>query len=324
MTVRSTRKKAAPPVAVVAGASRGLGLLMARELGRHGYQVVICARTAEELERARAILYRRRAKVHTRVCDVGDQVAVQEMVADVESQIGAIAVLISVAGIIQVGPLASLDAANFRTCIDTMLWGPINLSLSVLPAMRERGAGRIGIVTSIGGIVSVPHLLPYSTAKFGAVGFAEGLQAELAGSGVTATTLVPGLMRTGSHLNAQFAGQQSREYAWFGLAASLPLISIDAKRAARRMVKGVLAGKPIVIVTPLAKLAIRLQGLAPGLMIRLLGATQRLLPNAPAGRPAGEIITGHAAAQDLDSWWHRRLTRLGSKAARRLNQTKRR
>ena len=118
------------------------------------------------------------------------------------------------AGVIQVGPLAALKRSDFTTAIDTMLWGPISSALAAAERMTARGRGRIGVVSSVAGLVSVPHLLPYSTAKFGAVGFARGLRAELTGTGVTVTTITPGLMRTGSHLRAQFAGDQSREYAW--------------------------------------------------------------------------------------------------------------
>jgi NAD(P)-dependent dehydrogenase (short-subunit alcohol dehydrogenase family) len=109
---------------------------------------------------------------------------------------------------------------------------PVRLALAALPVMRAQGHGRIVTVTSIGGKLSVPYLLPYSTAKFAAVGFSEGLRAELGGGPVTVTTVVPGLMRTGSHVRAEFAGRKNQEFTWFSLGASLPLISMDAERAA--------------------------------------------------------------------------------------------
>jgi NAD(P)-dependent dehydrogenase (short-subunit alcohol dehydrogenase family) len=77
-----------------------------------------------------------------------------------------------------------------------------------------------------------PHLLSYSTANFAAVGFSEGMRAGLGRGPVTVTTVVPWLMRTGSHLQARFIGQSGKEFTWFALRASLPLISIDAERAA--------------------------------------------------------------------------------------------
>jgi short-subunit dehydrogenase len=78
-----------------------------------------------------------------------------------------------------------------------MFWGMVYPTLAVLPQIRERLSGRIVNITSIGGKVSVPHLRPYSSAKFAAVGFSEGLSAELARDGIRVTSIVPGLMRTG-------------------------------------------------------------------------------------------------------------------------------
>lgn len=69
-------------------------------------------------------------------------------------------------------------------------------------------------ITSIGGKVSVPHLMPYAAAKFAAVGLSEGLRAELAGTGIRVTTVVPGVMRTSGHLYAGFRGDLEAEYAW--------------------------------------------------------------------------------------------------------------
>lgn len=100
--------------------------------------------------------------------------------------------------------------------------------------MRARRRGRIVNITSIGGKVGMPHLLPYTCAKFATVGLSEGLRAELGREGIRVTTIVPGLMRTGSHLKAMFRGQHEQEFTWFSLGASLPLVSMGAERAARQ------------------------------------------------------------------------------------------
>ena len=323
------RSGADAPVALVAGASRGLGLLVARELGRAGHRVVICARDETELSSARDLLDDAGVTVTTRVCDVTDRSAVQALVADVEDNVGPIATAITVAGVIHVGPLESVTEEHFAEAVDIILWGPVHVALAVLPAMRRRGSGRIGTVTSIGGLVSVPHLLPYSTAKFGAVGFAQGLSAELAGTGITSTTIVPGLMRTGGHLHAQFTGQQTEEYAWFAAAGSLPLVSMDAERAAAKMVHAVLAGKPTVILSPLAKVGARVHGLAPATTVRLMGLAARLLPSPPAvdtdrtdPGTGSATIPGHVADRRADSAVLDKLISLGQRSAQRFNETR--
>jgi len=310
------------PLALVAGASRGLGLLIARELGRRGHRLVICARSADELGRARATLSAEGLQVRTEVCDVADSSAVDRLVAGIEGDEGPIAVLVAVAGVIQVGPLASLHRSHFEEAIDIMLWGPINLALAVGPRMRGRGHGRIGVITSVGGLVPVPHLLPYSTAKFGAVGFTSGLRSELAGTGVKVTTVAPGLMRTGSHLRATFTGNQGAEYAWFAPSATLPLVAMNAERAAAKIVDGVLAGRAYVLLSPLTKIAARVNGLAPATTSALLGLAARLLP---AGPPAAQATTlqGHQVEQRLrpvPTAAIRAATMLGRSAARRWNQ----
>ena len=243
-----------------------------------------------------------------------------------EREDGPVEVLVCVAGVIQVGPLRALQRSHFTEAVDIMLWGPINTALAVVPAMRSRGRGRIGVITSVGGLIAAPHLLPYSTAKFGAVGFTRGLRSELAGSGVSVTTVAPGLMRTGSHIRAKFVGDHAREYAWFGTAASLPLLSLDAERAAARIVRAILAGRSDLTLTPLAWVAPRVAALFPRLTAGLLGVTTRLLPAAPetAGQGADlPTLEGWQAAERLSPTadrWLKRLTALGSAASRRFNE----
>ncbi len=310
------------PVALVVGGSRGLGLLIARELGRQGLHPVIWARDADELRRASDQLRADGIESGTAVCDVRDHHRVTALVAEIERDTGPIEVAIHVAGVIQVGPLISLTRDHFTEAVDIMQWGPITMAMAVLPAMRARGRGRIGTIASIGGLVSVPHLLPYSTAKFGAVGFTQGLRAELAGTGITATTVAPGLMRTGSHLQAEFTGDAPAEYAWFAPGASLPLVSMDAERAARRIVRGVLRGRSTVILTPLAKVGARVAGVAPATTAVAMGLLARALPTAPpADADPTATVTGETARQRLGSGLVERLTTWGNRAAARFNET---
>ena len=319
---QSVTAEGSSPIALVLGGSRGLGLLIARELGAVGHRLVLCARHPAELDQAAADLRERGHLVRTEVCDVADAAQVDALVARTERDDGPIEVLVCVAGVIQVGPLRALGREHFQDAIDIMLWGPVNAALAVVPVMRSRGRGRIGVVTSVGGLIAAPHLLPYSTAKFGAVGFTRGLRSELAGSGVSVTTVAPGLMRTGSHLRARFVGDHPREYAWFASAASLPVLSMDAERAAARIVRAVLLGRSDLTLTPLAWVAPRVAALFPRFTAGLLGATTRMLPSAPRASDRG-TLEGWQANERLSPTarrWVARLTALGSTAARRFNE----
>jgi NAD(P)-dependent dehydrogenase (short-subunit alcohol dehydrogenase family) len=303
------------PVALVAGASRGLGLLICRNLIGRGFVVVAAARDADELMQAEVDVAAP-GRFVARTCDVSDAGAVAALVADVEETHGPIEVALTVAGNIQAGPAEAMTLEQFRTAVDTMLWGPIHVAWAVLPGMRERGSGRIGTVASVGGMVSPPHLLPYATAKFGAVGFSDGLAAALAGTGVTATTVVPGLMRTGSHERAAFTGDAPAEYAWFAPAASLPLLSINADRAASRIVGAVLGGRPLITLTPLATVGVRVRGALPGTTTRVMGLVNRALPDGSGSR----TVEGREADRRLGSRIVRALTTLGTRAAARNNE----
>lgn len=304
-----------PGIAIVFGASRGLGLLIARQLLERGYRTVITSRDEDNLRRAVEQLSSS-GQVSHEVCDVTDRARVGEVIASVERDLGPIEVCITVAGIIQVAPAEAVTLDHFDQAIATMLMGPVNVAWQVLPAMRQRGEGHIGTITSVGGIVSPPHLLPYATAKFGAVGFSDGLAAAVAGTGVSATTVVPGLMRTGSHLRAQFAGNVGKEYAWFAPAASLPLVSMDADRAARKIVDGVLEGKVWLSLSPMTWLATRVRGLVPGTTTRVMGIANRMLPGGRSSR----TVEGHEARTSTTFRTRRAvdtLSVLGNRAAKR-------
>lgn len=305
--------------ALVVGGSRGLGLLVAEQLGRRGHHLVLAARDADELARAVDQMQAQGFGAEAVVFDVSDREAVTAAVRQVEREHGGIDVLMHVAGVIQVGPLAAMAPERFDEAIDVMLKGPVHTALAVVPGMRERGRGRIGIVSSIGSVISVPHLLPYSAAKFGARGFAEGLSGELAGTGVTVTSIVPGLMRTGSHVQAQFTGNAGAEYAWFAPSASLPGVSMDAATAARRMVDAVLAGRVMITLTPAAQLGRLAAGLAPGATVRLMGLAGRLLPDGDDPR----VRNGRQARTELSPRVRRvvdLLTTLGDRVGQRTNE----
>jgi NAD(P)-dependent dehydrogenase (short-subunit alcohol dehydrogenase family) len=304
-------------VAFVTGGSRGLGLLIARELGRVGCRVAICARDEAELGRAGQDLERRGVEVLTLVCDVGDREAVEEAVDRATRHFGRIDVLVNNAGVIQVGPLGAMTVEDFEHAMDVIYWGAVYATLAVLPQMRRRGTGRIVNVTSVGGKVSVPHLLPYAAAKFAAVGLSEGLRSELARDGITVTTIVPGLMRTGSGLNALFKGNQDREFGLFASVASLPIISMDAENAARQIVQATRRGEAERILGLPANLIARLQGLLPGLNADLMGLVNRLLPTGgpESGTARGMDVHRRTRSPLLDG-----LTRWNLDAARRFNE----
>ncbi|MGH3406049.1 MAG: SDR family NAD(P)-dependent oxidoreductase, partial [Streptosporangiaceae bacterium] len=145
--------------------------------------------------------------------------------------------------------------------------------------MHAQQHGRSVTIVSLDGKMSVPHLLPYSVAKFGAVAFSEGLRAELGSGPVTVTTVVPGLMRTGSQECAEFSGRREAEYTWFALAATLPVLSMDAGQAGRQIVAAIRERRAEVILTRAWQFVARSAAIAPSLTAAALHIASPVLPN---------------------------------------------
>ena len=295
---------------LITGGSRGLGLLLAREFAWAGCKVVICGRDEAQLGRAEADLRQRAAVVLAIQCDVADRSQVEQMMRQASERFGPIDILVNNAGIIEVAPLQALELKDFEKAMNVMYWGMVYPTMAVLPEMRRRHAGRIVNITSIGGLVSLPHLLAYSAAKHAAVGFSQGLRAEVARDGIAVTTVAPGLMRTGSHLHAEFKGEQMRQYSLFAPMASLPIISMDAERIARRIVKATRRGQAQLTMSLPANILARVHGVMPGTTARAMGLVNRLLPNE--GAPG----TGTVPGMTLQAQPHPRLVDLATTWAR--------
>jgi NAD(P)-dependent dehydrogenase (short-subunit alcohol dehydrogenase family) len=292
-------------VVLITGGSRGLGHLLARLAAADGAAVVICARDPIELERARLNLKERGAHVLALPCDVSDPGQVQSLVAQTIAAFGPIDVLVNNAGIIQVGPLDDMTLLDFRHAMDVNFWGAVHATLAVLPLMRQRRQGRIVNITSIGGKIAMPHLLPYDCAKFAALGFSEGLRAEVHKDGIDVVTVVPGLMRTGSAVSAVFQGHPEEEFAWFSGLADSRLFAMDARRAARRILEAMRSGDGEIVLGWQAKVARLGKELFPNLVTRLLAVVDRFLPPMSADL---EVASGRAVAE------LRRLREVGATA----------
>jgi len=298
---------------LLTGGSRGLGLVIARQLLAEGCNVAICARDQVELDAAHAELERigGRDAVVAIQCDVTDRTQVDDMVEEVTRRFGRIEILVNNAGMITVGPAQMATEEDIRRNLDVLLWHLVHTTFAVVPQMRERGEGQIVNITSFGGKLAVPHMLPYSTAKFAAVGFSSGLHAELAKDGISVTTVCPGEIRSGSHQQASFKGKRDEEYRWFALGASAPW-TMTADRAATRIVTGIRRHEADVTFPWTVSTAVAAAALAPNWTAAALRAVNRLLPDY-TGADEGLEVGAQVEERKRGRVWEAATT-LGRKA----------
>jgi NAD(P)-dependent dehydrogenase (short-subunit alcohol dehydrogenase family) len=272
-------------VALITGGSRGLGLIIAQKLCRAGAKVALIARDADELARAESDLVDRGGEVLTISCDLLEREQIEAAVQETINRFGAIDILINNAGIIQVGPLEHMMREDFERAMQLHFWAPFDLIRQVVPEMRRRGGGRIVNISSIGGKIAVPHMAPYTASKFALAGFSDALRAELARENILVTTVTPGMMRTGSQIHANFKGDHVSEYKWFAVSSALPLASISAEHAARKILAACARGKPALIMPIPARALILANALCPNLFGHMMKIVNRYLPSAvgPSG-----------------------------------------
>jgi len=302
-------------VVLITGGSRGLGLVLARHICARGGNVALIARDAEELARAKTDLATRRSTVMTIQCDLLDSEQIRSAVRRILDRFGKIDILINNAGIIEVGPLEHLIREDFERTMQLHFWAPFELISQIVPEMRIWGGGRIVNISSIGGKVAVPHMASYSASKFALTGFSDAIRAELARDNIHVTTVAPGLMRTGSHVNAKFKGRHDDEFAWFAASAGAPLISMNADRAARKILAACRRGQPSLTLTFAARKIVLGNALFPNLTGYLMKFVNRLLPGT-GGEQGNESRAGSEVPRRTPGW----MTKLADRATQKNNE----
>jgi NAD(P)-dependent dehydrogenase (short-subunit alcohol dehydrogenase family) len=315
--IRTARYTLRDKVVVITGGSRGLGLVLARHVCAQGGNVALIARDPDELARAKADLAPRGGMVLTIECDLLDTAQIEGAVRQIIDRFGKIDILINNAGIIEVGPLEHMTREDFERAMQLHFWAPYELISRIIPEMRIWGGGRIVNISSIGGKVAVPHLAPYSASKFALTGFSDAIRAELARDNIHVTTVAPGMMRTGSHVNAKFKGKQDIEFAWFAASAGAPVISMNADRAARKILAACRRGQPSLTLTLAARGAILGNAFFPNLTGDAMRLVNRFLPK-PTHAEGNQLRAGSEVRRLTPAW----LTRWVDKATARNNETK--
>lgn len=301
---RATRYSFRGRIVLLTGGTRGLGLALARRLVAEDARVWLVARSEDELQSAATELEQHGGRVRTIRADIRSAEAAARIVEQVVEEVGRIDVLVNNAGVITVAPFEHTHVEDIEESMAVHFWGPLHLIRAALPFLTCDGTGRIVNIASIGGRVAVPHLSAYAAGKFALVGLSETLRAELKRDGVLVTTVTPGLMRTGSYVNARVRGQHEEEARWFSLSSATALSAQSAARAARQILSAVRTGRATCTPGVRARLAHVASAVAPELTAA--AATFAAAHVLPPPTSAAEAETARTVA-DVDQGWTRAL-----------------
>ena len=208
-------------IALVSGATRGIGRAIALELGRQGAGVVGTATSGEGAESITKVLKENGINGRGRVLDVADPAAVTALYDDVEKSVGSPTILVNNAGITRDGLLARMSEADWEAVLDTNLTSIYRMTKGCLRAMMKARRGRIVNITSVVAETGNPGQANYAAAKAGIIGFTRSLAREVASRNITVNAVAPGFIDTDMT-------RALPEAARAGLSAQVPLGRIGA------------------------------------------------------------------------------------------------
>jgi len=223
-------------VVLITGASRGLGVDMAKAFAKQGSRLALAARSGSELEKVRAELEGQGGKAISVPTDVGDLASLRALVKETESSLGPIDVLVNNAGIEEVCDFESMDLEYMEQMLSVNVLGLMWLSRLVVPSMIARRSGHICNIASLAGVTPVPHNTVYATTKHAVYGFSRSLRLELADQGVEVSVVCPGFVEGGMFL--RWGRTPPKVTGW-----------VSSQQVAAAVLKAVLQNKGEIIVT---------------------------------------------------------------------------
>jgi len=263
-------------VALITGASSGIGAALAREFARQGAHTVLLARRVDRLEALAKELSSEEKRSLALACDVTRNGEVERAVDRVRTEFGRLDVAVANAGFSVAGRLMALELDDYRRQIETNVFGVLRTLRATIPALQETH-GRIVLIGSMFGMMSIPGATPYCMSKFALAGLADGLSMELAASGVSVTHVMAGVIDTELYqVDNQGVLQE-------GPPRRPPpkLLKISPEQAARQIAAAAYYRKRSYLLPVHAKLAVWAQRHFPGLFYwAVRNATRKALAAA--------------------------------------------
>lgn len=240
-------------VVLITGASSGIGASLAREFAREGAHTVLVARRVERIEALAAELTTGSLRSVAVAGDVTRDGDLEQAVELARREFGRLDVAVANAGILAGGHLLDLTLDDYRKHLETNTFGAIRTVMAALPALRET-RGRIVLIGSLLGMISVPGDTPYCMSKFALNGLSDGLRHELAPYGISVTQIMPGFVRTDIYSTRLPRKPPPKWIAW---------IALTPEQAARQIVSAAYRRKRCHVMPWPTKMAILLQRLSP-------------------------------------------------------------
>jgi short-subunit dehydrogenase len=261
---------------VITGAASGMGAETARELARRGARLALIDRNGDGLAALAADLAGDGHSTH--VVDLADDDAVAALARGIAASHPHVQALVTCAGSSMLGDIDQLTMAEMRWLMDVNLWGTVNVTQALLPALRREPAAHITHLVSIYGLAAPAGRIPYAMSKFAVRGFTEALRHELEGSTVSVGAVYPAGVKTGIILHGRYAAAIDPRVADRAAQAQAAMYHTEPADAARRIVEATVRRRPRTMI---------------GREARLVDVLARITPNhywAPMRRPLREAI----------------------------------
>jgi short-subunit dehydrogenase len=254
--------------AIVTGASRGLGVYIAKAMAQEGMNLALAARSVDALEETRRICEAAGVRAIAVACDVTSQDDLRRLVAAAEREFGTVDVLVNNAGIELSESFVYLSIEQLDELLRVNLNAPIWLTKMVLPSMLARRSGAIVNVSSLAGKAPTPYNAIYSASKAGLIGLTESLGLELHGSGVTVGVVCPGFVAD--------AGMWAKHEA-DGVKAPPLTRAVAPQKVADGVIKAIRGAPEVIVASGPMRPLLAFGQIAPGMkrgMVRRMGITR--------------------------------------------------
>ena len=246
---------------VITGAASGMGAEVARELDRRGARLALIDRNGDGLAALTAELSGTGHTSH--VVDLTDDDAVFGLGAEIEASHPHVQTLITCAGSSMLGDIDQVTMAEMRWLMDVNLWGTVNITKALLPALRRESSAHITHLVSIYGLAAPAGRIPYAMSKFAVRGFTESLRHELENTGVTVGAIYPAGVKTGIVLHGRYAAAIDPAVADRAAAAQAAMYHTEPSDAAARIVEATIRRRPRTMVGREARLVDVLSRITP-------------------------------------------------------------